>query len=175
MLYFPQHIRHFRRLLSPNARKLPVCGEELREGPGCRRAAGSADTLEELSGVEVLVHTIPPEEPDWMLKGAVFVGHVLLSLLSLTNISSFSHAVSGITALHAYMLDNESGLPLSNFSFLPGVHLFARWIRSCCVHHDDDSARPCVRDILRTCLRMRGPPTFGMRPILVCFLSLLGR
>ena len=110
------------------------------------------------------MHTIPPEEPDWMLKGAVFVGHVLLSLLSLTNISSFSHAVSGITALHAYMLDNESGLPLSNFSFLLGVHLFARWIRSCCVHHDDDSARPCVRDILRTCLRMRGPPTFRYAP-----------
>ena len=68
------------RLPSPNARKLPVCGEGLREGPGCRRAAGRADTLEELSGVEVLVHTIPLEERDWMLKGAVFVGHVLLSL-----------------------------------------------------------------------------------------------
>ena len=36
-----------------------------------------ADTLEELSDVEVLVRTIPPEERDWMLKGAVFVRHVL--------------------------------------------------------------------------------------------------
>ena len=41
---------------------------ELQEG---------TDTLEELSDVEVLVRTIPPEERDWMLKGAVFVRHVL--------------------------------------------------------------------------------------------------
>ena len=51
-----------------------------------------ADTLEELSGVEVLrvVRTIPPEERDWMLKGAVFVGHVLYLSHTHTNISSLA-------------------------------------------------------------------------------------
>lgn len=46
-----------------------------------------ADTLEQLSDEEVLVRTIPPEDRDWMLKGAVFVRYALCthsSSLSLT-------------------------------------------------------------------------------------------
>ncbi|KAI0261067.1 hypothetical protein BC834DRAFT_1044238 [Gloeopeniophorella convolvens] len=36
-----------------------------------------ADTLEQLQDAEVLVRAVPPEERDWMMKGAVFVSHVI--------------------------------------------------------------------------------------------------
>ncbi|KAI0047050.1 hypothetical protein FA95DRAFT_1559479 [Auriscalpium vulgare] len=36
-----------------------------------------ADALDDLQEVEVLVRTVPKEERDWMMKGAVFVTHVI--------------------------------------------------------------------------------------------------
>ena len=56
----------------------PSLAERGHEGdPVVVELPEGTDTLEELSDVEVLVRTIPPEERDWMLKGAVFVRHVL--------------------------------------------------------------------------------------------------
>ena len=67
---------------------------ELPEGGGGGRV------LDELRDVESLVRAIPPEERDWMLKGAVFVRYVFSSslLLSLTKKKvrkSCSDAISG--------------------------------------------------------------------------------
>jgi spartin len=51
---------------------------ELPEGEG----GGGA--LDELRDIEVIVRAIPPEERDWMLKGAEYVRYVFFFLLSLS-------------------------------------------------------------------------------------------
>ena len=73
-----------------------------------------ADTLDDgLLDEEVLVRTIPPEDRDWMVKGAVFVWYVLFSpchsTLSLT-VRGFSHAISGTTTLLTSAMATASNL-----------------------------------------------------------------
>jgi spartin len=73
-----------------------------------------ADTLDDgLLDEEVLVRTIPPEERDWMVKGAVFVWYVFfsscLSTPSLT-LRGFSHAISGTTTLLTSAMATASNL-----------------------------------------------------------------
>jgi spartin len=58
----------------------PSLGERgHEEDPVVVELPEGASALNELRDIEVLVRTVPPEDRDWMLKGAVFVRHVLLS------------------------------------------------------------------------------------------------
>ena len=55
----------------------PSLGEKGREeDPVVVELPEDADALGELRDLDVLVRTIPPEDRDWMLKGAVFARHV---------------------------------------------------------------------------------------------------
>lgn len=64
---------------SIRVREDPSIGEKGHENdPVVVELPEGADTAEELRDVEVLVRTVPPEDRDWMLKGAVFVRHVFL-------------------------------------------------------------------------------------------------
>ena len=59
----------------------PSLGERgHEEDPVVVELPQGASALNELRDIEVLVRTVPPEDRDWMLKGAVFVRHVLASL-----------------------------------------------------------------------------------------------
>jgi len=60
----------------------PSLGERGREDdPVVVELPEGGDGLDELRDVEVIVRAIPPEDHDWMLKGAVFVRYVFLFLL----------------------------------------------------------------------------------------------
>jgi spartin len=76
----------------------PSLGEKGREeDPVVVELPEDADALGELRDLDVLVRTIPPEDRDWMLKGAVFARHVLLSLFP-----PLANKVGGIQLCHLW-------------------------------------------------------------------------
>jgi spartin len=96
----------------------PSLGEKGREeDPVVVELPEDADALGELRDLDVLVRTIPPEDRDWMLKGAVFARHVFaLSVFHywLTKSTESSHVISGTTTLLTSAMATASNMYIAH-------------------------------------------------------------